>query len=81
MLVSDFFLIGSSAVAVAGFYYYSREKRMLREFIQQSRRHHFHKELDVVMQKKANRYLLVSILSAFVSLPLLIQKFIELYSY
>jgi hypothetical protein len=77
----DVFLIVSTVTSVASFYFYSKEKRVLREFIQQSRRHHFHKELDVVMQKKANRYLLVSILSAFVSLPLLIQKFIELYSY
>jgi hypothetical protein len=77
MILSDVFLIASFVASIAGLYYYSKEKRMLREFMQQSRRHHYHKELDVVMQKKANKYLFLSILFAFISVPLLIQKFIQ----
>lgn len=75
----DIVLIFSLAASLAGFYFYFKEKRTLREFMQQSRRHDFHKELDVVMQKKANRYLVLSIAFSFVSLPLLIQKIMSFF--
>lgn len=77
MSLFDITLILSVATSLAGFYFYFKEKKMLQEFMQQSRRHDFHKELDVVMQKKANRYLILSIAFSFISLPLVIQKILS----
>ena len=79
MSLFDITLVLSLATSLAGFYFYFKEKKMLHEFTQQSRRHDFHKELDVVMQKKANRYLVLSISFSFVSLPLLIQKIMSFF--
>lgn len=77
MSLFDITLVLSLPTSLAGFYFYFKEKKMLHEFMQQSRRHDFHKELDVVMQKKANRYLLLSIAFSFISLPLVIQKILS----
>ena len=77
MSLFDITLVLSLATSLAGFYFYYKEKKMLQEFMQQSRRHDFHKELDVVMQKKANRYLILSIAFSFISLPLVIQKILS----
>ena len=77
MSLFDITLVLSLATSLAGFYFYFKEKKMLQEFMQQSRRHDFHKELDVVMQKKANRYLILSIAFSFISLPLVIQKILS----
>jgi len=79
MLLSDVLLAFSAIASIVSFYYYSKEKKILREFIQQSRRHSHHKNLDIAMQKKASRYLILSIAFFLIAIPLLVQKFIELY--
>jgi len=62
---------------IASTYHYRREKRLLREFIRSSRRHRSHQEMDLVRRQKANRYLSLSIVLVCITVPLLIENFIE----
>jgi hypothetical protein len=79
MFVSYVILALSALLSIGAFYYYSKEKKVIREFIQHSRRHTYHKELDAAMQKKAGRYLMLSIGFFLICVFVLVQAFIELY--
>ena len=78
MFLSDLILVCSVIASVVSFYFYSRERKGLREFIQQSRRHTYHKKLDNTFQKKAGRYLTLSVAFFLISMLLMVQKLISL---
>lgn len=77
MLLSDFILLLAAIAAIASLYLYSKEKKNVREFVKQSRRHQVHKELDLVLQKKADRYFLATTGFILIVLFVLIQKWME----
>jgi len=70
-MLLNMLLTVSAIASIVAFYFYQKEKRSLREFIRQSRRHTYHRTLDISMQKKANKYLLVSITFFLISLFML----------
>lgn len=79
MVLTDILLIASIVATITCAHYYSKTKSILREFMQQSRRHHYHRELDAAIEKKAKKYLAFTIICLLISAPLLAQKIILLY--
>lgn len=77
MILYNCILIITAIACVACYYYYSKEKRLLRHFVQHSRRHTYNKEIDSSIQQRAKRYLSVCVLMVLIMLPLLVQNFIE----
>lgn len=77
MFLPSILLLLSGIASLAGFYFYQKEKRGLREFIRQSRRHNYHKSIDIALQKKASRYLAFSITFFFISLLILYIVFLK----
>ena len=77
MVLMNSILVVLIAALIASTYHYFREKRLLSEFIRSSRRHRSHQEMDLVRRQKANRYLSLSIVLLCISVPLLIENFIE----
>ena len=77
MILYNSILIISAVGSMACYYYYAKEKKLLRHFIQHSRRHTYNKEIDTSIQQRAKRYLGVCVILAFIMLPLLVQNFIE----
>ena len=77
MILYNCILIISLIACAACFYYHSKEKKLLRHFIQHSRRHSYHKDIDALIQQRSKRYLNVCVLLLFIIGPLLVQNFVE----
>jgi len=77
MILYNCILIISAIACAAYLYFYFKEKKLLRHFIQHSRRHNHNKEIDTSIQQKARRHLSVSVLLVLIMLPLLVQNFVE----
>jgi uncharacterized membrane protein YdjX (TVP38/TMEM64 family) len=77
MVLLNSILFVLTGALIASTYYYYREKRLLKEFIRQSRRHRYHQDIDAVRRQRASRYLTFSIILFCIAVPLLIENFIE----
>jgi hypothetical protein len=79
MSLLDIVLLVAMIGCIASLYFYFKEKRMLYEFVRTSRRHHNNRKREVPMRRRSSIYLTSSIVFFCISLPLLIQKIIEVY--
>jgi hypothetical protein len=77
MVLLNSILFVLTGALIASTYYYYKEKKLLKEFIRQSRRHRYHQDIDAVRRQRANRYLTFSVILLCIAVPLLIENFIE----
>jgi len=77
MILYNCILIISAIACAACLYFYIKEKKLLRHFVQHSRRHSYNKEIDTSIQQRAKRHLSLCVVLLLIMLPLLVQNFVE----
>lgn len=77
MVLYNTLLIAFATASLAYFSYYLKEKKLLKEFMRHSRRHSDNKGIDITIQQKATRYLVFCILLLWITIPFVIQNFVD----